>query len=342
MLPGFVPLLVFIIIDEIWGTRVGLVAAIVIGCLEMGWIGLKERRFDRFVLADTSLLVVLGGLSLLLHNALFFKLKPGLVELILCGVLALSAFSRVNVIATMSQHYMKGVKLTTDQLDRMKHGVKLMFWVFLVHTVLIFYSAFFWSDEVWAFISGGLFYILVGIVFGVEWWHQRREQQKLDTEEQLPVVDEQGKVIGKAARSVCHNGSKLLHPVVHLHVKNKNRAIYLQKRPAFKQIQPGKWDSSVGGHIAFGEDVLTALKREAYEEIGLKDFHAVLVRSYIWESEVERELVYVFQTSDYKSISSHSEEVEEGRFWTTDQIKRHLGKNVFTPNFEHEFRQILS
>ena len=93
-------------------------------------------------------------------------------------------------------------------------------------------------------------------------------------EEQLPIVDESGKVIGKAARSVCHHGEKLLHPVVHLHVLDNNRAIYLQKRPLNKQIQPGKWDTSVGGHISFGEDIETSLKREAWEEIGLENFHA--------------------------------------------------------------------
>ena len=36
--------------------------------------------------------------------------------------------------------------------------------------------------------------------------------------ERFPIVDEEGRVIGSATRGECHNGSKLLHPVVHLHV----------------------------------------------------------------------------------------------------------------------------
>ncbi|MDP2115449.1 MAG: NUDIX hydrolase, partial [Bacteroidota bacterium] len=63
LLPGFIPLFVFIAVDEIWGTRAGLVAALVIGVAEMVWIWKKEKRFDRFVLVDTGLLMALGSVS---------------------------------------------------------------------------------------------------------------------------------------------------------------------------------------------------------------------------------------------------------------------------------------
>jgi isopentenyldiphosphate isomerase len=41
--------------------------------------------------------------------------------------------------------------------------------------------------------------------------------------------------------------------VVHLHVFNSRGELYLQKRPEWKDIQPGKWDTAVGGHIDLGE-----------------------------------------------------------------------------------------
>lgn len=342
LLPGFIPLFVFIAIDEIWGTRAGLVAALGIGVAEMIWIWIKEKRFDRFVLFDTGLLLALGSVSILLDNDIFFKLKPGLVELILCAVLAVSAFSKLNIIGLMTQRYMKDMELNEQQLAQFRKTMQLMFFVFLFHTLLVFYSAFYLSNEAWAFISGGLFYILFAVVFGYEFIKQKLKLRKRllipDDEEWLPLVNEQGGIIGKAPRSLCHRGEKLLHPVVHLHVLNNQKHIYLQKRPLNKLVQPGKWDTAVGGHISAGETLETALKREAWEEIGLKEFSARLVKTYRWESELEAELVYAFVSHDFKGIHLHSEEVEEGRFWTPRQIESNMGKGVFTPNFEHEYQ----
>src|SRR5574344_1637995 len=93
LLPGFIPLFVFIAADEIWGTRVGLIVAVLTGVAELLYTFIKERRFDKFVLLDTGLLVVLGGVSVAFDNEIFFKVKPAIIESILCIILAISAYT---------------------------------------------------------------------------------------------------------------------------------------------------------------------------------------------------------------------------------------------------------
>lgn len=56
--------------------------------------------------------------------------------------------------------------------------------------------------------------------------------------EQFPIVDEDGNILGAVSRGHAHDGSKILHPVVHLHVFNSKGELYLQHRPAWKDIQP--------------------------------------------------------------------------------------------------------
>lgn len=156
----------------------------------------------------------------------------------------------------------------------------------------------------------------------------------------FPLVDEDGNIIGAATRGECHNGSKQLHPVVHLHVFNSKNELFLQKRPEWKDIQPGKWDTAVGGHIDLGENVETALKRETREELGITEFEPVLLKSYVFESERERELVYAHKAM-YDGIIMPSEELDGGRFWSLDEIKENIGKGIFTPSFENEYTMLF-
>lgn len=157
-----------------------------------------------------------------------------------------------------------------------------------------------------------------------------------NSKEIFPIVDEQGRTVGKATRGECHSGSKLLHPVVHLHLFDSAGRLYLQRRPEWKDIQPGKWDTAVGGHVDYGESVEQALLREAREELGIKVDNPEFIASYVFESEREKELVNVFKLVT-DTPPTPSDELDGGRFWTAAEIASALGQGIFTPNFEQEY-----
>ena len=161
------------------------------------------------------------------------------------------------------------------------------------------------------------------------------EQQEL-----FPLIDEEGRVVGRATRKYCHGGSMALHPVVHLHVLDADGRLYLQKRSMKKDIAPGKWDTSVGGHVDYGESLADAVVREASEELGL---HIVaddcrFLFQYIWQSSRERELVTAFcivADDDVVPQPDH-DEVDEGRYFTIEELRSHIGQEYFTQQFENE------
>ena len=162
--------------------------------------------------------------------------------------------------------------------------------------------------------------------------------------EMFPLVDDEGNIVGAASRGECHNGSKLLHPVVHLHLFNSRGELYLQRRPLWKDIQPGKWDTAVGGHVDYGETVEVALCREAREELGIEVEAPTPLLTYIFQSAIEREQVNsfaIFVNPATTHFTPAPDEVDEGRFWTLDDIEASIGTGIFTPNFEQEYRRIL-
>jgi len=90
-----------------------------------------------------------------------------------------------------------------------------------------------------------------------------------------------------------------------------------------------------------GESVDIALRRETQEELGITDFMPEKLTSYIFESTRERELVFVHKTI-YDGEIHPSDELNGGRFWSLEEIKENLGKEVFTPNFEGEIEKVIA
>ena len=162
------------------------------------------------------------------------------------------------------------------------------------------------------------------------------DENKGVIEEMLPVVELSGVVVGQMTRSYAHSGAKLLHPVVHLHIIDRDSRIYLQKRSMTKKLYPGRWDTAVGGHVSYGESIEEALLREAGEELGFFDFNPVFIDSYEYESPLERELICVFAAVGNFAIDPQNFEVDEGRFFTPEEIAQNTG--ILTPNFVSEYQ----
>ncbi len=160
--------------------------------------------------------------------------------------------------------------------------------------------------------------------------------------ELFAILSDDGQVIGRATRGECHSGSRLLHGVVHLHVMNSAGELYLQRRPEWKDIQPGRWDTSVGGHIDYGECREVALRREAQEELGLdiEGLRVDFLGSYIFESSVEREYVSSYLVC-YDGLLRPSLELDGGSFWSYESIDGSLEGAVLTENFVYEWRRYL-
>ena len=160
--------------------------------------------------------------------------------------------------------------------------------------------------------------------------------------ELFEIVDENDRVIGTAPRSECHGNPALIHRVVHVLVVNANGDMLLQKRSPRKDIQPGKWDTSVGGHLEPGETYHEAAIREMGEELGLTALPLTFLYKSKIRNAIESENIATFLTRYDGHLKWNEQEITEVRFWRPDEIDAAIGKDVFTPNFEEEWAMYQS
>jgi isopentenyldiphosphate isomerase len=125
-------------------------------------------------------------------------------------------------------------------------------------------------------------------------------------------------------------------------VFNRGGDLLLQKRSYTKDVAPGRWDTSVGGHVGFGEHVMISSQREMEEELGIVGYEPEYLYSYMHSNPYETELVMSYRCIYEGKITFNQEEIDEVRFWSFDDIMDTVGKEVLSDNFEHEFQTYLN
>lgn len=337
LFPTLALLVLYVVADTCFGPLVGLVAAAVLGGGEFIALWIRYKHPDWVSLATTLFVVAVGALSVAFEGSSFERLRPAIVEAATCALLALLAYTKADLSASLPA----GVRIPPDRQWAMRRTLRALFFLLAAHALLSLVAAYTLPPETRDFVNGPLLYIFVALFFLTVIVKNRLLAHAAAQDEWLPVVDEQGKVVGKATRRQCHAGSMLLHPVVHLHILNERGEVYLQRRSLKKKLLPGRWDTAVGGHVDLGEKIEDALKREAREELGIERFRARFLGSYVWESPRERELVFPFLCVHHSPIRIDNDEVAEGRFWTRSEIEDPANTPLLTPQFLHEYRRFL-
>jgi len=162
-----------------------------------------------------------------------------------------------------------------------------------------------------------------------------------ESDEYLEIVDRDGRVICLAERSEIHGNPSLIHRVVHVLVFNEKGELLLQKRSKNKDVAPGRWDTSVGGHISPGEDLTGSARREMEEELGIVSDSIKFLYSYIHSNPYETEMVFTHSCIHNGPFQFNRDEIDEVRFWSIAEIKNAIGQGILSDNFESEIMKYL-
>ncbi|MFO7820904.1 MAG: NUDIX domain-containing protein [Lentisphaeria bacterium] len=169
-----------------------------------------------------------------------------------------------------------------------------------------------------------------------------QEKTSGERREWFEIVDEDNRIIGMASREQVHGNPQLIHRTAHVVVFGTDNRILLQKRSPTKDIQPGKWDTAVGGHLVPGEDYATAARREAAEELGItpRELPFLYLFDLKIRNEIESENVRVYAIIHDGPFDPPTAEIDELRFWDKNEIAKQRGTGCFTPNLEVELDKL--
>lgn len=157
--------------------------------------------------------------------------------------------------------------------------------------------------------------------------------KNLKDKEKVDVVDQTGKIIGKATRSQVYQEG-FLHPAINIVVVNKKGQIFIQRRSS-KKILPLYWDISASEHVKSGEDYKSAAIRGLKEELSITVPVKLLREKHIQRNEyikeqacfIEYELVELYGVVYDGKIVIDKDEVAAGKFISFEKLNELIKNN---------------
>ena len=158
LLGGLLPVLLFTVVEDRYGTLVGLVVGMIYGVCEIIFEKWKYKKVERMTWFGNGLLLFFGGISLLTADGVWFKLQPAIIELAMAGFLFGSWIMKKPFLWTMANSQGAFVDFPVEgqkAIEKGFSGITMRLSVFfLMHAVLATHAAFYWSSKAWMLLKG--------------------------------------------------------------------------------------------------------------------------------------------------------------------------------------------
>src|SRR3569833_2247914 len=102
LLVDFFPIILFFAAFKLWDVYVATGVAIAAALVQISWLAARKQKIDPLLWVSTGIIVVLGGLTIWLHNETFIKWKPTVLYWLMgAALLAGQVLFRKNLLKTL-------------------------------------------------------------------------------------------------------------------------------------------------------------------------------------------------------------------------------------------------
>jgi intracellular septation protein len=159
---GLLPIVAFTVIEDQYGTIAGIIAGLAFGLGEVCFEYYQDKKVSTITLVGNGMLLLLGAVSLISEDGIWFKLQPAIFELLFTGILWGSLLMGKNILVAMAE---KQGQVFPDILKVRMNGISFRLGIFfLIQAALATWAAFYWSTQAWALLKG------VGLTVSLIFW----------------------------------------------------------------------------------------------------------------------------------------------------------------------------
>ena len=159
---------------------------------------------------------------------------------------------------------------------------------------------------------------------------------QLENETWLPVLSDEGRVIGRIASSVSKSvPKKYYHPVLRVMIVCDGK-LFLTRRDFRAYVSPGKWDTPLYCHIKFRQTIEDSLYSLAANLMDKYSIVPHLLVRYIRETEKVKHQVSLYMVNVTNSQLADLN-ISNGKLWTFGQIKSDIENGIFSEYFNEEY-----
>ncbi|MDR3141092.1 MAG: hypothetical protein LBU37_05135 [Tannerellaceae bacterium] len=345
---GLAPLLFAMVFDNYVSYTVSFTVGISLCLLGFAFLHLfkKENIYQFFLIPATVTLILYSVFLFLNLQPVLYNFSILIAEILLVVVLAFFGFFKRSLLANIRNSKSSARKRTLlhTTVNEAYFIAQITQNVYTLHLfILLMYIHF--PESVRSTGAEHFLYRPLPAIIGVFIiiYGQIRTQMMyngLQKEVWLPVLNEQGHIVGSMAHSISRLSSKkYYHPVIRIAVMY-NGMLYLRKRNKDEYVSPGLLDYPLHRYVKYRQNIESAL----CETLGaLHNDESVKPRfmiRYTFENNAAKHLVHLY------AICIRTEEqlahFAEGKWWTPKQIEDNIGTGIFCEHFEKEFPYLRS
>lgn len=336
---GFIPIIILILLDLIIGFKQALSVALITNIIMIVFAVKQFKRlvYNFMVFVSVFVLVILLIVSQISAFTDYIFYVPTIIEFIFIITLFAILSSKKGTLSLLktilrAQHF-AAVKNSFDEFIWLSN-ILLRIFSFHFIIVIIYELSPLQNTEILNRIIYRQFplYTLV-CMYIYEYIRLNMIGRKIKEEEWIPIVNEQGAVKGRIARSEMFNDtSGLIFPMLRIALIYDGM-LYLYKDP-----KTHHYNWPVNRYVPFGvkmEEFIMKVCEENANEQKKEILSPRYLMRYLENIGNNKRLIFLY------TIQLSSEYIKKSKpgmkLWLTSQIDDNLGKNLFSDQFEQEY-----